>query len=225
MFSEKKFLQILDKFAVGAVRGVLVGGLGIVGGIAEGDEEHGTYVGGQAEALDGLGDVEVTHGAGAYAQVGGFEEDVGEDDGAVDVAEAVVVATLACTLFVAADEEGMGCTVHAGTEGVGLGYSVFGTEDVNLLGLAVDSRGSELGGVEDEVDLLLFHRRGGEVTDGVTVGSELKEIFVHDCFCLGFGRCGLFGGVAACAEAKHAHEGGDEDGCFHNALSCSKMKE
>lgn len=208
-------LQILHELAVGTVAAVLVRGLCIVGSVAEGDEEYGTHIGRQAEALNGLGGVEVTHGTGTDAQVSCLEKDVGEDDRAVNVAIAAILATLAGSLFIAAYKEGMGSTIHAGTEGVGLGYGVFGTKDINLLGLAVDGCGGQFGSLEDEVNLLLLHRSGGEVTYGITVSSKLQEIFCHGCFCLGLCGCGFFGDIVAGTEAEHQRQGGDEKCCFH----------
>lgn len=198
--------------------GVLVGGLGIVGSIAKWDEEHGAHVGGKAEALGGFSRIEISYRTGADAQVGCFKQDVGEDNGAVNVAIAAVLATLAGSLFVAAHQKSVGRSIHAGAEGIGFGDGILGTEYVNLLGLAVDGCGGQLGSVENEVNLVLFYRGGGEVADGIAVGSKLQEIFVHGCFCLGVCGCGFFGGIVAGAEAERQRQGGDEEGCFHAVL-------
>ena len=176
-----RVLQVFHQLLQGAAVRVEPGGVSALRRIAQGQQGDGLGAGHFGEGLQELFRVEHAHVGSPQSQVRRLEHHLGGGDGGVDfpVVLAVVLPLPGDGGVVGHGQDDGGIEVGPGT-GVGLCQGLGALEDEDSLGLVVVGGGGVPPGLQDEVQLFLFHGAGIELAQGVPRGGEGLE--VHRCY-------------------------------------------
>lgn len=155
-------------------------GVGVRGGIAYGEEGDGGAAGQLRQRKCQLLRVKHAHIGAAQAQVRRLEHDLGGGDGGVDFAVVFPVDTRAHPgggRVVAHHQHHWGTEVHGGAA-VYPGQGIRALAHQEILGLVIMGRGSGLGRLQQQAQLLLLDGPGVKLPQGIAGPCQFVKIHI-----------------------------------------------